>query len=263
MKVAVTVKAVATIDEEFELLADGSGIDPADLEFVLNEWDDFALEAALQLREQTGDGEVLVLTVGDEDSEEVLLACLAKGADRAVRIWDDDLAGADPLLVARALASALEREDADLVLCGVQSSDSVNGATGAALSAYLDLPRVAVVRALDYDAAAGAFTVERELEGGTVELLRIHTPALVTIQTGINQPRYANLRAIKQARDKPMEVHGLADLGLGPEAVAAATGSHSRGITVPSQQIGAEMLTGPPSQVADRIAEIVRRGIAG
>jgi electron transfer flavoprotein beta subunit len=263
VKIAVAVKAVATIDEDFELAADGTGVDPADLEFSLNEWDDFALEAALQLREQAGDGEVLVVTVGDEESDEVLLGCLAKGADRAIRIWDQALAGADPLLVARALASALEGEHADLILCGVQSSDAVNGATGTALAAYLDLPRVAVVRALEYDGGARTATVERELEGGMVELLRVRTPALLTVQTGINQPRYANLRAIKQARDKPLAVLGLGALGLDAEAVAAASGSRSRGLSAPEQGEGAEMLTGSASEVAGRIAEIVRGRMSG
>ena len=100
------------------------------------------------------------------------------------------------------------------MLCGVQSSDAVNGATGIALAGFLDLPHVAVVKSLDYDAASSTATVERELEGGLVEVLRVRTPALLTIQTGINQPRYATLRAIKQAREKPLAVEGLAALGL-------------------------------------------------
>ena len=193
----------------------------------------------------------------------MLLACLAKGADRAIRIWDDELVGADPLLVARALASALAGEDAELILCGVQSSDAVNGATGTALAAYLDLPRVAVVRALDFDGGARTATVERELEGGTVELLRVRTPALLTVQTGINQPRYANLRAIKQAKDKPLAVLGLGELGLDAEAVEAASGSRSRGLSAPEHGEGAEMLTGSASEVAGRITEIVRGRMSG
>ncbi|HEY1565485.1 MAG TPA: electron transfer flavoprotein subunit beta/FixA family protein, partial [Solirubrobacteraceae bacterium] len=195
MKIAVTVKQVAALDDEFELLDDGSGVDPDFLEFDLNEWDAFSLEAALQLREAAGDGEVVVLTVGDDEADEALLGCLARGADRAVRVWDESLKDADPLAVARVLAAAVGREEADLVLCGVQSSDAVNGATGVALAGYLDLPHVAVIKELEYDAAGSTATVKRELEGGLVEVLRVRTPALLTIQTGINEPRYANLRA--------------------------------------------------------------------
>ena len=215
MKIVVPIKQVAALDDEFELLEDGSGVDPDFLELDLNEWDAFSLEAALQLREETGDGEVVVVTVGDDEAEEALLGCLARGADRAVRVWDDALEGADVLAVARVLAAAVQRESPDLVLCGVQSSDAVNGATGIALAGYLELPHVAVVKQLDYDAAGSVATVKRELEGGLVEVLRVRAPALLTIQTGINEPRYANLRAIKQAREKPLEVTTPDELGVG------------------------------------------------
>jgi electron transfer flavoprotein beta subunit len=263
MKIVVPVKQVAALDEEFELLDDGSGVDPDAIEWELNEWDDFSVEAALQLREAEGEGEVVVVSLGDEEAEEGLRACLAKGADRAQRVWDDGLEGADPLAVARVLAAAVERESPDLVLCGVQSSDGVHGATGVALAAHLGLPRVAVVKALDYDAGSRSATVERELEGGLVELLRLELPALLTIQTGINEPRYANLRAIKQAKEKPLEVLGLSDLGLEEGAVAAAAGSRVRSMAPPEAGGGAEMLNGSASAVAERIAAIVKERLSG
>lgn len=265
MKVVVCVKQVAALDDEFELLDDGSGVDPDFLELDLNEWDAFSLEAALQLRETAGggDGEVVVVTVGDQESEEALLGCLARGADRAVRVWDESLQGADTLVVARALAAAVERESPDLVLCGVQSSDAVNGATGIALAAFLELPHVAVVKQLDYDPAGATATVKRELEGGLVEVVRVRTPALLTIQTGINEPRYANLRAIKQAREKPLQVTTPEELGIEAEAVAAAAGSQRRTLRPPDRGEGAEMLAGSPSEVATRIVEIVRERMSG
>jgi electron transfer flavoprotein beta subunit len=263
MKIVVPVKQVAVLDEEFELLEDRPGVDPDAIEWELNEWDDFSVEAALQLREAEGSGEVVVVSVGDDEAEEGLRACLAKGADRAIRIWDSSLEGADPLAVARVLAAAVEPESPDLVLCGVQSSDAVHGATGVALAAHLGLPRVAVVTAIDYDSAARTATVERELEGGLVELVRVGLPALLTIQTGINEPRYANLRAIKQAKEKPLAVIGLADLGLDDGAVAAAAGSRMRSMTPPEAGGGAEMLNGSPEAVAERIAAIVKEHLSG
>ena len=262
MKIAVTVKQVAALDDEFELLDDGSGVDPDFLELDLNEWDAFSLEAALQLREAAGDGEVVVLTVGDDEADEALLGCLARGADRAVRVWDESLKDADPLAVARVLAAAVGREEADLVLCGVQSSDAVNGATGVALAGYLDLPHVAVIKQLDYDAAGSTATVRRELEGGLVEVLRVRTPALLTIQTGINEPRYANLRAIKQAREKPLEVSSPEQLGVDAAALAAAAGSRRSTLRPPVRGEGAEMIDGSPSAVAERIVELVRERMA-
>jgi len=259
MKVVVPVKQVAALDDEFELLDDGSGVDPDGLEWELNEWDTFSLEAALQIRDAAGDGEVVAVSVGDEEAEEGLLSALAKGADRAVRIWDDELAGADALVVARVLAAAVDPESPDLVLCGVQSSDAVNSATGIALAGFLGLPHVAVVKRIELDGASAS--VERELEGGLVELVRISLPALLTVQTGINEPRYATLRAIKQAREKPMEVRSLADVGLDAGQIAAASGSHRRRLAHPERGEGAQILDGSTAEVAARIASIVKERI--
>jgi electron transfer flavoprotein beta subunit len=121
---------------------------------------------------------------------------------------------------------------------------------------------VAVVRRLDYDASGPTATVERELEGGLVEVLRVRCPALLTIQTGTNEPRYATLRAIKQAREKPLEAVDLEDLGLDAGAVAAAAGSATRSLAPPEKGGGAEMLSGSPAEVAARIAEIVRERVS-
>ena len=265
MKIVVAVKQVAGLDEEFELREDGIAVDPAFVEWDLNEWDTFSLEAALQLRENVaGEGhEVVVVTVGSDEAEEGLLTCLAKGADRAVRVWDDALEGGEVLGVARALAAVIQREAPELVLCGVQSSDAANGSTPTALAGYLDLPRVAVVTELDWDAASATATVHRELEGGVLEVLRIQPPAVLTIQTGINEPRYATLRAIKQAREKPLEIVGLEQLGLSSDAVGAAAGSRTVALVTPDPAAGAEMLNGSPAAVAAQIVEIVRDRMSG
>jgi electron transfer flavoprotein beta subunit len=259
MKFVVPVKQVAALDDESELLDDGSGVDPDGLEWELNEWDTFSLEAALQLRDAVGGGEVIAISVGDEEAEEGLLSCLAKGADRGLRVWDEELEDIDALAVARVLAAAVSRESPDLVLCGVQSSDAVNSATGIALAGRLGLAHVAVVKAIELDGTTA--TVERELEGGLVEVVRIGLPALLTIQTGINEPRYATLRAIKQAREKPLETASLADLGLDAGEVAAAAGSHRRRLAPPDRGEGAEILNGSTAEVATRIASIVKERI--
>ena len=163
----------------------------------------------------------------------------------------------------RVLAAVVQRESPELVLCGVQSSDAVTGATGTALAGYLDLARVAVVTELSYDAASSTLTVDRELEGGLVEVVRIKLPALLTIQTGINEPRYATLRAIKQAREKPLAVHGLEDVGLDADAVAAAAGARTVELQTPERGAGAQLLDGSPAQVAERIVEIVQERMSG
>ena len=256
MKIVVAIKQVAVLDDEFELLADSSGVDPDFLDFEPNEWDQFSLEAGLALREAAGGGEVVAITVGDEEAEEGLLGALAKGADRGVRVWDEELAGADALAVARVLATAVSPETPDLVLCGVQSADAVSSATGIALAGYLGLPRVAVVKRIELDGTTA--TVERELEDGLVERLRIGLPALLTVQTGINEPRYATLRAIKQARDKPLAVLSLSDVGFDAGGVAAAAGSRRRRLAHPERREGAEILEGSTADVAATIVSIVR-----
>jgi electron transfer flavoprotein beta subunit len=171
------------------------------------------------------------------------------GADRAVRIDAEPL---DPISTARALAPAVAAETPDLVLAGVQSADSVQGSTGTALAELVGLPRVAVVTRLEWD-GSGPARVDRELEGGLVDVVEVETPALLTIQTGINQPRYANLRAIKQADQQEIAV------------VAAETGGPAyrvRRMFTPPRGGGAQLLDGGPAQVAERILELVQERLA-
>lgn len=260
MRIVVPVKQVATLDEDFEILDGGLAVDPDFLDWELNEWDRFTVEAALLLREAIGESgcEVVVVTVGDDDSESGLLSAMAMGADRGVRAWDDSLTVDDPLSVARVLASVIDRQGADLVLCGVQSKDAANGATGVAVAGYLGLPHVAVVRSIELDQASSTLTVQRELEGGVLETLRLALPALLTVQSGANEPRYANLRAVKLAKEKPLDVVELSDLGLGADVMAAAQGSVRTQLAPPDRTAGAEILTGSPSDIATRIREIVQ-----
>jgi electron transfer flavoprotein beta subunit len=248
MKIVVCVKQVAALGDEVEFTEDERDVDPDYLDYALNEWDSYATEEALRVREAGGgDGEVVVVTVGDEDAEEAMRRALAMGADRGVRVWADELAGADPIAVARALAEVVRAESPDLVLAGVQSSDAVQAATGTALAELLDLPRVAVVTKLEL--GNGTATVHRELEGGLVDVVEVDVPCVLTIQTGINEPRYATLRAIKQAEQKDIEVREPGDLG--------APAARVRRMFVPPRGEGAEMLDGEPGAIAQRIKEIV------
>jgi electron transfer flavoprotein beta subunit len=244
------VKQVAQLGDEVEFTDDERDVDPDFLDFALNEWDSYATEEALQLRDRGGEGEVVVVSVGDEDSEDALRRCLAMGADRAVRVWSDELRGADPITVARALAPVVRKEEPALVLTGVQSSDAVQAATGAALAELLDLPRVAVITEVNWEPGAASATVKRELEGGLVDVVEVDTPALLTIQTGINEPRYATLRAIKQAEQQEIDLVEPEDLG---EPAARV-----RRMFVPPKGEGAEMLDGSPAEVAQRIADLLK-----
>ena len=250
MKTVVCIKQVLQLGDEVEFTDDGLDVDPDYLDPALNEWDSFATEEALQLRERLG-GEVVLVTCGSKQSEAALRRCLAMGADRAIRIEGVDR---DPFSVARALADVVRAESADLVLCGVQSSDAVQAATGTALAELLDLPRAAVVTKVDYDAGARTAVVDRELEGGLVDRVEVDTPAVLTIQTGINEPRYANLRAIKQAEQVEIDVRSAAG--------GSTPAYRVRRMFVPERGEGAEMIDGSPAEIAARIASIVKERLA-
>jgi electron transfer flavoprotein beta subunit len=223
-----------------------------------SESDACALEAGLVLRAQAAGGEVIAVSVGGALCEDVLRECVARGADRAVRIWDDCLADADVLVVARALAAVVEREHPDLVLCGATSADGTDAVSGIAVAGFAGLPRVTAARRLEAEPGGGALVVERELESGWGEVLRVRLPALLTVQAGANHPRHANFRALAQARAKPIEVHALASLELDPDAIVRLAGSRSLGLRAPVPGGRVEMLPGSGDDVAARIIEIVR-----
>jgi len=249
VKIVVCVKQVAVLGDEVEFTDDARDVDPDYLDFALNEWDSYATEEALRIREQLGGegDEVVLVSVGDAQAEDAMRRCLAMGADRAIRV--DFERSADPITIARLLAPVVRRESPDLVFCGVQSSDAVQAATGTALAEFLGLPRVSVVTRIEWDPAVASATVHRELEGGLIDVIEVETPALLTIQTGINQPRYATLRAIKQAEQRQIDVVTPDDQGDPAYRV--------RRMFAPPKGEGAEILDGGPADIARRIKEIL------
>jgi electron transfer flavoprotein beta subunit len=259
MKILVAVKQVAALDEDFEFRDDGRDVDPDFLIRDLNEWDDFSLEEAVKIKEASAElVEVVALSVGPAEVDEVLRKCLAKGADRAVRIWDAAIEGSDPIAIARVLAAASKREAPNMVFAGVQSSDQAFASTGIATAAFLDWPHAAVVSSLSYTPGAKTAVFRRELEGGVLHEVEIQCPAVLTIQLGINTPRYASLRSIKQAAAKPIEVLSLADLALSTADVGdAGSASRIRRMYVPDKG-HAQLIEGDAAAQAQRLAAIIR-----
>ena len=254
MKIVVCVKHVAVLGDEIRFTPDERDVDEDYYDRALNEWDACAAEEALQIRDRLGgEGEILVVTAGGPSSDVALQRCLAMGADRAVRVSMDP-AIHDPIAIGRGLSEAVAQESPDLVLVGVQSSDSVQGSTGAVLAQFLDLPRVAVVKKVEYDHGARRAVVHRELEGGLVDVVEVDAPAVFAIQTGINEPRYPTFRAIKDAERKEIAVVPVAD--------EAVSGYHVLRMFVPAKPEGAEMLDGTPADIARQIAEIVKDRLA-
>jgi electron transfer flavoprotein beta subunit len=259
MKILVAVKQVAALDEDFEIREDGRDVNEDFLIRDLNEWDDFSLEEAVKIKEASAQPvEVVAVTVAPESADEALRKCLAKGADRAVRVWDDGAQDSDPIAIARILAAVAKAESADMLFAGVQSSDHSFASTGIATAAFLGWPHAAVVSSLSYSPGAKSAVFRRELEGGLLHEVEIQCPAVLTIQLGINTPRYASLRSIKQAAAKPIEVKSLADLSVAAAEVGEA-GSHSRVRRMYIPDKGrAQLIEGDAAQQAKRLAEIIR-----
>jgi electron transfer flavoprotein beta subunit len=259
MKILVAVKQVAALDEDFEIRADGRDVEADFLIRDLNEWDDFSLEEAVKIKEAAAvPVEVIAVSVGPEEADESLRKCLAKGADRALRVWDLGLKGSDPIAIARVLAAVAKREAPAMLFAGVQSSDQAFASTGIATATFLDWPHAAVVSTLGLAPDAKSAVLRRELEGGLLQEVEIQCPAVLTIQLGINTPRYASLRSIKQAAAKPIELWSLADLGLRAGDVGeAGSASRVRRMYVPDKG-RAQLIEGDAAQQAQRLAEIIR-----
>ena len=253
MKILVGLKQVPHKDARLELRSDGSGIQDDNIKFEINEDDTYALEEALRIKD-AGEAEVVVATIGPERTNQALRTALGMGADRAIQVWDDALANADPLAIAKTLAAAARDEAFDLVLMGLMSDDANNALTGPMLAELLGIPSASgVTKAVQKD---GGFEVERELEGGALEVVALPLPCLLTVQTGMNEVRYASLKGIMQAKKKPLDKKSLADLGL--EAAAIEPKVKVEKIYTPPKGEGAELLEGSPAEVAAKLVTKVK-----
>ena len=245
MKIAVCVKQVPTREWQPRLRDDKTWIREQDASFEMNEPDAYALEEALRLREKHG-GEVVVCAAGPARVQQVLREALARGADRALQVEDDSLAAADAFVSAAALAAAMKDEQFDLVLTGLQSDDQGHGQTGVVLAERLGIPHSTIIMEIQIEGRG--LRVKRELEGGWFQWIAMPLPALLTIQSGINQLRYATLKGIMAAKKKEIRRTALpADLVASQQIVALA-------LPVKSKQT--QMISGSPAEAAK---ELVRR----
>src|SRR5512134_171230 len=226
MKIAVCIKQVVTREWQLRVNDSQNEIRDHDASFELNEPDAYALEEALRLKEKHS-GEVVVLSAGPARATQVIREALARGADRAIHVESDALAAADAATVSDALAAAIRDEKFDLVLTGLQSDDQGFGQVGVMLAEKLGMPHATII--MEVQVADGGLRVKRELEGGWFQWLSLPLPALLTIQSGINQLRYATLKGIMAAKKKEIRKVTLAS-GLAPaqEIVALALPARSK-----------------------------------
>ena len=204
MKIAVCIKRVPDTETRIKIGADGKSIDESGVKFVPNPFDEYALEEALKLKEQTN-GEVVAVCLGPDASQETLRTALAMGADRGILLKVESLPR-DPLVVARALAAELEQGGYDLVLFGKLAVDDYDQAVGPMVSELLGLPSVSAVTRLEI--TDGHATAQREVEGA-IEVVEFTLPAIVTAEKGLNEPRYPALRGIMLAKKKPLDIKDL------------------------------------------------------
>lgn len=257
MEILVCAKRVPdTSENEIQLNGAGTDIERDDLVYSINEPDNYAVEEALQIVARTG-GSVTVVTVGAEEDEEVLRREMAMGANRGVLISGDSFNGSDGRGIAATLKAFVQTGQYDLVLTGVQADDGC-AQVGGMLAALLDYPFASLVTSIEV-LEGRQLKIGREIEGGSKEINTIDLPCVLSVQTGINEPRYVGMRGIRQVASVPIPTLGAADLGVDTNAVGAAAAKARRvDYFVPPAGKGAEMLAGGREEVIDQLMDLLK-----
>ncbi len=260
MKIISCIKPVPDPASRLIINESKTWIKDNDLTFVASEADNYALEEALRLKEKH-QGDVAILSMGGDEAARVLRSGLAMGADRAIHLLDPKFKGADEFAAAETLAKAIEKDGgADLVLAGVQSDDLGTGMTGVMLAEFLGYAHATVVIGVEADPAAKTLKVKRELEGGINETVELPFPAVLTIQFGINQPRYASLKGIMAAKKKELKAWSAADLGLSDNLVGKPGAMYEvKEVFVPERKSRVEIITGTAEEAAAKLVEKLRK----
>lgn len=257
MRILTVVKQVPDSNASVKVLADGSGIDPGGLKLIIDPFDEFGVELAIQLREKRSDvTEVVAMTLGSAKAAEALRVALAMGADAGVHISDDGFDTRNELNVAAYLAAAVKKDESgfDLILCGKYNIDLDAGAVGPALAEFLDLPHVGAVQGFELADDGKRFTARRRIEGAE-EVVECELPALLTIEKGLVEPRYPSLPNLMKAKKKPVTVLATADLAV-DEALASGTSFES--LAPPPPRPECKFIEGEPEEMARELVRVLR-----
>jgi electron transfer flavoprotein beta subunit len=252
MNIAVCVKQVPSTETKIRVNTQTGFVVTAEIEWVVNPFDEYALETALRLKEKAGAGSITVVALGPERVKTALRTALAMGADGAVQLTAPEFDGLDALATGRLLAKAVQRQPFDLVLCGKQAVDDDQAAVPPAIAHFLGVPHISVVAELTADFATGAIVARREIEGAT-EVVHARVPCLVTMQKGNYEPRYPTLKGMMGAKKKEIPVLGATELGIDP-AVLTRRLEYIEDRLPPGRKPG-RVLEGEPEQV---VPELVR-----
>ncbi len=253
MEVVVLVKQVPDTESLIEIADDKVSIKKQDIKWVMNPYDEIAVEEALQIREAQG-GTVTIVSLGGQKAVETIRTALAMGADKGVHIHDPAAEGSDALATAKILAAVLKEIPFELVIAGHRAVDEDNYQVAAAVAEYLDIPQISMV--VKAELLDGKIKCRRTIEGGTVTV-EASLPALFTTQRGLNEPRYASLPGIMKAKKKPLDVKTVADLGVDAVSVGAANRKVKiKALNFPPERQAVKMIAGESAR--DKAAELIR-----
>lgn len=254
MKILVCIKQVPDMESRFKISASGTWFDENDLAWRMNEYDEFAVEQAVKLKEQVGDAELTVLSVGPARVKEAMKKALAMGCDKGIQLIDDAAHEKDSFQIASAIATYAKDKSFDLIFTGMQSQDRGSGQVGVLVAELLGIPATTTAVAFEY--ADAGITVRRELEGGLKAVVKARTPALVSCQLGLNTPRYPTLPNIMKAKKKELLEVPLSDLLQ--ESARATTLS----LSYPEKKGSAQILEGDVGDLVDQVIGILREKTA-
>ena len=250
MKILVCIKQVPDMESKFKVNSDGTWYDKADLAWRMNEYDEYAVEQAVRLKEQVGDADLTVLCIGPDQVKETMKKALAMGCDRGIHVADDASSEKDPYEIAAIIAESARDKEFDLIFTGMQSQDRGSAQVGILVAEILGRPSVSTI--VDFEYSDGTITVKRELEGGVKAKVSCATPALVTCQLGLNTPRYPTLPNIMKAKKKELVSIPVADL-LKEQALQETTSLY-----VPEKKGGGLVLEGDVGDIADQLIKILK-----
>jgi electron transfer flavoprotein beta subunit len=257
VKIVVLLKQTPDTETKIKISADGAKIESGDVKYIINPYDEFAIEEALKIKEKAGSGEVVIASFGSDTAKELIIKGLAMGGDRGLLVSNEGLEAADSLTVAKVLAAAIKKETPDLVLCGKQAIDDDNMHVGVMVAELLQWPHVNVVTKLTL--AGKTATVEREVEGGQVEVYEVQLPAVIGAHKSLNTPRYASLPGIMKAKKKPFDLKKPGDVGVDAAALKGQIRTQITGYANPPEKPAGKIFKGEDIEVmADKVVAALR-----
>ncbi|MEW6444274.1 MAG: electron transfer flavoprotein subunit beta/FixA family protein [bacterium] len=258
MDIVVCMKQVPDTETKIQINPQGTGIVTEGIKYVMNPYDEFAVEEALRIKEKFG-GTVTIVSMGPQRATESIRTALAMGADKGVHLLDAAFDGADSFATAKTLAAAIRKLPFQIILAGKQAVDHDNSQVFAALAELLGAPHISVVTKLEISADGKSATAEREIEGGAKEVIQTSLPAVIAAQKGLNEPRYASLPGIMKAKKKPIDAQDAAKAGLSANEVGEK-GSKAKitKFALPPERQAGKVLEGEPEQVSSQLVKLLR-----